>query len=56
MKYKIGDKFKDRNSLIIEIIGFEGNEYVVTWKGGFPNTLDEQHLDEYYEKINEETI
>jgi hypothetical protein len=52
MKYKIGDKFKNKiDGMLIWIIGFQGEEYVVTWASGFPNSLDESHLDEYYTKI-----
>lgn len=41
--------------MIIWIIAFQGEEYVVSWEGGFPNVLDEDHLNEYYftEKENE---
>lgn len=56
MKYSIGDKFKNKiDGMIIWIIAFQGEEYVVSWEGGFPNVLDEDHLNEYYftEKENE---
>lgn len=52
MKYEIGDKFKNKiDDNVIEIIGYQGNEYVVTWEGGFPSSLDEAHFDEYYDKV-----
>lgn len=52
MKYKIGDKFKNKISgLVIEVIDYEDGEYVVIWRGGFPNSLDDSHIDEYYDLI-----
>lgn len=38
---------------IIEIINFQGNEYVVKWIDGMRSSLDEGHINEYYEKITD---